>query len=255
MLEHLFGRTIVVVLYWLHALRAARPRAYWWRARSGRCPSMRVCLPGACQCACATSLTLLEYFDLGVSKCARCTRCQVSETARAVPCGAQRMGVHDVGVVEGWAHLALPQNLNPSKQDCGAQRMGLRDVGVVQGWARLALPLNLNPSKQDCGAQRMGLRDVGVVEGWARLALPHPDEVAAAEAARLAALRDRTPKRTTPRVEENDRGRDTGALDPLDLSMASPSGKGFPDAELYDEMMPGTMVRAPPNFLIPNPYI
>ena len=28
--------------------------------------------------------------------------------------------------------------------------------------------------------------------------------------------------------------------------MASPSGKGFPDAELHDELMPGTMVRAPP---------
>lgn len=106
--------------------------------------------------------------------------------------------------------------------------------------------LHTMSSERDCGAQRMGLRDVGVVEGWARLALPHPDEVAAAEAARLAALRARTPKRTTPRVEENDRGRDTGALDPADLAMASPSGKGFPDAELYDEMMPGTMVRAPP---------
>lgn len=145
-------------------------------------PRARVCLPSACQCACVTSLALLEYTKSGVSKCARCTWCHVSETAGRVP----------------------------------------------------------------CGAQRMGLRDVGVVEGWVRLSLPHPDEVAAAEVARRAALRARTPKRTTPRVEENDRGRDTGALDPLDLAMASPSGKGFPDAELYDEMMPGTMVRAPP---------
>ena len=143
---------------------------------------------------------------------------------------------------QGWcAHGPVHASVRASSPSpCAALTWALGEQACM---LRVAL------SERECQApcrcaQRMGLRDAGVVEGWVRLNLPHPDDMAAAEEAEREARRARAPKRTTPRVEESDRGRDTGALDPLDLQMASPSGKGFPDAELYDEMMPGTMVRA-----------
>ncbi|KAK9846551.1 hypothetical protein WJX81_006432 [Elliptochloris bilobata] len=105
-------------------------------------------------------------------------------------------------------------------------------------------PLELTGAMRDAAvalAQRMGLRDMAVVEGWARLNLPHPEEVAAAAAAQRERLRAQTPAKTTPKIEEIVNGRDTGALDPLDLELASPAEQGFPEEHLFNDVVPGTL--------------
>jgi len=90
--------------------------------------------------------------------------------------------------------------------------------------------------------QRLGLRDAAVVEGWAQMSPPDPAAVAAAAAAERRALRDLAPKRTTPTLHEVENGRDSGILDPEDLSMASPFGQPYPEAEAFKDLVPGTEV-------------
>ncbi len=90
--------------------------------------------------------------------------------------------------------------------------------------------------------QRLGLRDAAVVEGWAQITPPDPAAVAAAAAAERKALRELAPKRTTPTLHEVENGRDTGELEPEDLSMANPFGQPYPEAETFKDLIPGTEV-------------